>query len=245
VYIRRSWQTTFSIFCTYAGSALLLKKGRHRFAVDLATDYRKESELSEHMLTTGFAGPGGRTTFLAGAAPSGSGTTTKAMAGTNFIGDDLSQLRIAEDGTLRGINPEYGTFGIVRDVSRESAPYLRALREEGAQVIWSNVLVDADKVPHWEGNGEEHPDGGINFQGEWWEGKTDGSGKAIPLSGPNARCTVSCSSIGNYDQEAAEDPRGVHVKVITCSGRDSDTMPRSGWLRQPMRARSSARRVCR
>ena len=226
VYMDRSWQTTFSMLCTYAGNTLLLKKGNHRFAVDLATDYRKEAELSEHMFITGFAGPGGRTTFFAGAAPSGCGKTTTAMAGTNFIGDDLSQLWIAGDGTLRGINPEYGIFGIVRDVNSESDPYLiKALRKEGAEVIWTNVLIDADKVPHWVGNAEEHPARGVNFQGEWWEGKTDESGKAIPLSNPNARCTVSCTSIGNYDQAAAEDPGGVHIKVITYSGRDSDTMP--------------------
>ena len=45
------------------------------------------------------------------------------------------------------------------------------------------------------------------------------------MSNPNARCTVSCASIGNYDQDAAEDPHGVQIQVITYSGRDSDTMP--------------------
>jgi phosphoenolpyruvate carboxykinase (GTP) len=32
-------------------------------------------------------------------------------------------------------------------------------------------------------------------------------------------------NIGNYNPVAAEDPRGVPLKVITYSGRDSDTMP--------------------
>jgi phosphoenolpyruvate carboxykinase (GTP) len=49
VFMDRSWLTTFSMFCTYAGNTLLLKKGNHRFAVDLATYYKKGSELSEHM----------------------------------------------------------------------------------------------------------------------------------------------------------------------------------------------------
>ena len=51
------------MFCTYAGNTLLLKKGNHRFAVDLATYYRKEQELSEHMFITGLTGPGRRKTF--------------------------------------------------------------------------------------------------------------------------------------------------------------------------------------
>ena len=226
VFMDRSWLTTFSMFCTYAGNTLLLKKGNHRFAVDLATYYRREQELSEHMYITGLTGPGGRKTFCAGAAPSGCGKTTTAMVGTDFIGDDLAQLWITGDGTLRGINPEKGIFGIVRDVNRESDPYLiRALREEGAEVIWTNVLIDENRVPHWVGNGEQHPKKGINFQGEWWEGKTEKNGKPIPLSNPNARCTVDNKFIGNYNETAAEDPRGVEIKVITYSGRDSDTMP--------------------
>ncbi|MCP4535957.1 MAG: phosphoenolpyruvate carboxykinase (GTP) [Chloroflexi bacterium] len=226
VFMDRSWLTTFSMFCTYAGNTLLLKKGNHRFAVDLATYFGKEKELSEHMFVTGLTGPGGRKTFCAGAAPSGCGKTTTAMVGSDFIGDDLAQLWIAEDGTLRGINPEKGMFGIVRDVNAEGDPYLmKVLRKEGAEVIWSNVLVDENQVPHWEGNGEEHPNKGFNFQGEWWEGKTDDSDELIPISHPNSRCTLDNAFIDNYNEDAAEDPRGVEIKVITYSGRDSDTMP--------------------
>ena len=226
VFMDRSWLTTFSMFCTYAGNTLLLKKGNHRFAVDLATYYRREQELSEHMFITGSTGSGERKTYFAGAAPSGCGKTTTAMVGTDFVGDDLAQLWIAEDGTLRAINPEKGIFGIVRDVNRKSDPYLmKVLREEGAEVIWTNVLIDANRVPHWVGNGEGHPKKGTNFQGEWWEGKTGKNGKPIPLSNPNARFTVDNRSIGNYNAVAAEDPRGVEVRVITYSGRDSDTMP--------------------
>jgi phosphoenolpyruvate carboxykinase (GTP) len=225
VFMDRSWQTTYAMFCTYAGNTLLLKKGNHRFAVDLATYFRREEELSEHMFITGMR-HGDRTTYFAGAAPSGCGKTTTAMTGTDFIGDDLAQLWIAADGTLRGINPEQGVFGIVQNVNRESDPYLmKALREEGAEVIWTNVLIDVHGIPYWIGNGEELPERGVNFQGEWWEGKSDEKGDPIPLSHPNARCTVECTEIGNYNETAAEDPRGVEIRVITYGGRDSDTMP--------------------
>jgi phosphoenolpyruvate carboxykinase (GTP) len=226
VFMDRSWLTTYSMFCTYAGNTLLLKKGNHRFAVDLATYYRREQELSEHMFITGLTGPDGRKTYFAGAAPSGCGKTTTAMTGTDFVGDDLAQLWIAEDGTLRAINPEAGIFGIVRDVNHRTDPYLIAcLRQECAEVIWTNVLIDVHGKPHWVGNEEPHPDRGVNFQGEWWEGKVDAEGKPIPLSHPNSRCTVRNTAIGNYNHDAAEDPSGVEVKVITYSGRDSDTMP--------------------
>jgi len=234
VFMDRSWLTTYSMFCTYAGNTLLLKKGNHRFAVDLATYFHRGEQLSEHMFITGLRGPGGRKTYFAGAAPSGCGKTATALAGTDFISDDLAQLWIAEDGTLRAINPEKGVFGIVQDVNWEEVPCLmKALREEGAEVIWSNVLIDVHGVPHWVGEGGELPDRGVNFQGEWWEGKTDENGDPIPLSHPNARCTVANTALENYNEAAAEDPQGVEIRVITYGGRDSDTMPPVRVARNP------------
>ena len=52
ILMDRSWQTTYSTFCTYAGNTLLLKKGNHRFSVDYATYYMVGEQLSEHMFTT-------------------------------------------------------------------------------------------------------------------------------------------------------------------------------------------------
>lgn len=226
ILMDRSWFTTFSTFCTYAGNTLLLKKGNHRFAVDYATYYKHGDELSEHMFITGVKGPGGRVTYVAGAAPSGCGKTTSAMAGTDFIGDDLAQIWIAEDGTCRAVNPEAGIFGIVADVNQEGDPHLmKCLRKEGSEVIWSNVLIDDEGVPHWTGNGEEHPDKGFNFQGDWFKGKKNDDGKEIPISHPNSRCTLRCDQIATYNNEVGESPEGATVKVFTYSGRDSDTMP--------------------
>ncbi len=225
VYMDRSWWTTFSVFCTYAGNTLLMKKGNHRFAVDKATYLGKGKEISEHMFITGLRGPGDRVTFFAGAAPSGCGKTTTAMVGTDFIGDDLAQIWIADDGTVRAINPEAGIFGIVQDVNVEGDPLLiKLLRNEGTEVIWSNVLIDDKLVPHWVGNEEEHPKKGFNFQGEWHEGKTDDNGKPIPLSHPNSRCTLRSSALATFS-ELSESGDGVLTRVITYSGRDSDTMP--------------------
>ena len=225
VLMDRSHWTTYSMNCTYAGNTLLLKKGNHRFAVDKAVYENPGEELAEHMFVTGIEGPGGRVTWFTGAAPSGCGKTTTAMAGDHFVADDLAQMWIADDGTVRSVNPECGIFGIVEDVNQEGDPELmKVLRQPGAEVIWSNVLIDDTGVPHWVGNGEEHPDKGVNFQGEWWKGKTDENGVPVPISHPNARCTVSIKPLGNYS-ERSDDPQGVQTRVVTYSGRDSDTMP--------------------
>lgn len=225
VLMDRSHQTTYSMFCTYAGNTLLLKKGNHRFSVDRAVYENRGIELSEHMFITGIDGPGERVTWVTGAAPSGCGKTTTAMAGNHFVGDDLAQMWIAADGSVRSVNPECGIFGIVADVNWEGDPILMTcLRKPGTEVIWSNVLIDENGVPHWSGNGEEAPPKGINFQGPWEQGMVDAAGKPVPLSHPNARCTLTSSALANY-ADSAESPEGVETRVITYSGRDSDTMP--------------------
>jgi phosphoenolpyruvate carboxykinase (GTP) len=226
VFMDRSHLTTYSFNCTYAGNTLLMKKGNHRFSVDRSVLELKGEQVAEHMFITGIAGPGGRITWVAGAAPSGCGKTTTAMVGDHFVGDDLAQMWIADDGSVRSINPEKGIFGIVSDVNWEGDPKLmECLRNPGTEVIWSNVLIDENNVPQWTGNGEETPPTkGYNFQGKWERGMKDEKGKEIPMSHPNSRCTLSNDALGNYS-EMNEAPEGVETRVITYSGRDSDTMP--------------------
>ena len=225
VFMDRKYQTTYSFKCTYAGNTLLLKKGNHRFAVDKAVYENPGKELAEHMFITGIHGPGGRVTWFAGAAPSGCGKTTTAMAGNEFIGDDLAQIWISHDGSIRSINPECGIFGIVEDVNMEGDPLLmKILRQPGHEVIWSNVLIDGNKIPHWVGNHEPLPDKGANFQGNWFKGKIDHNGKPVPLSHPNSRCTLNSTCFETYSREA-DNPEGALTRVFTYSGRDGDTMP--------------------
>ncbi len=225
VFMDRSHRTTYSFNCTYAGNTLLLKKGNHRFSVDKAVYENRGNELSEHMFITGVNGNGGRITWCTGAAPSGCGKTTTAMAGNHFVGDDLAQMWIDENGSIRSINPECGIFGIVEDVNWEGDPFLmKLLREPGTEVIWSNVLIDENGVPHWTGNGEDPPLHGKNFQGYWEKGMTDKDGKEIPISHPNSRCTLASSALANYSP-MSEEPNGVETRVVTYSGRDSNTMP--------------------
>jgi len=225
VFMDRAYRTTYAYNCTYAGNTLLLKKGNHRFSVDRSVYEKRGYELAEHMFITCMRGQNGRITGITGAAPSGCGKTTTAMAGDEFVGDDLAQMWIAEDGTIRSVNPECGIFGIVEDVNEEGDPVLmRCLRHPGTEVIWSNVLIDENGVPQWVGNGEPTPLKGRNFQGDWEKGMKDAKGKEIPISHPNARCTLASSALSNYST-LAEDPTGVETRVVTYSGRDSDTMP--------------------
>ena len=226
VFMDRSHLTTYSFNCTYAGNTLLMKKGNHRFSVDRSVYEKREEQLAEHMFITGIEGPGNRVTWMIGAAPSGCGKTTSAMAGDQFVGDDLAQCWISDDGSVRSINPEAGIFGIVEDVNWEGDPILMdCLRNPGTEVIWSNVLIDKNGVPHWVGNGEDPPaQKGKNFQGQWEKGKADENRKEIPMSHPNSRCTLSNKSLGNYS-EMNEASSGVETRIVTYSGRDSDTMP--------------------
>ena len=226
VFMDRSHLTTYSFNCTYAGNTLLMKKGNHRFSVDRSVYEKREEQLAEHMFITGIEGPGNRVTWMIGAAPSGCGKTTSAMAGDQFVGDDLAQCWIAEDGSVRSINPEAGIFGIVEDVNWEGDPILmECLRNPGTEVIWSNVLIDENGVPQWVGNGEDPPaQKGKNFQGPWEQGMLDANGKEIPMSHPNSRCTLSNKALGNYSA-MNEASSGVETRIVTYSGRDSDTMP--------------------
>jgi phosphoenolpyruvate carboxykinase (GTP) len=226
VFMDRSHLTTYSFNCTYAGNTLLMKKGNHRFSVDRSVYEKREEQLAEHMFITGIEGPGGRVTWMIGAAPSGCGKTTSAMAGDQFVGDDLAQCWIAADGSVRSINPEAGIFGIVEDVNWEGDPILmECLRNPGTEVIWSNVLIDENGVPQWVGNGEDPPPKkGKNFQGPWEQGMVDENGKEIPMSHPNSRCTLSNAALGNYSA-MNEASSGVETRIVTYSGRDSDTMP--------------------
>jgi len=226
VFMDRSHLTTYSFNCTYAGNTLLMKKGNHRFSVDRSVYEKREEQLAEHMFITGIEGPGGRVTWMIGAAPSGCGKTTSAMAGDFFVGDDLAQLWIAADGSVRSINPEAGIFGIVEDVNWEGDPMLmECLRKPGTEVIWSNVLIDENNVPQWVGNNEDPPPTkGVNFQGPWEKGMVDKNGKEIPMSHPNSRCTLKNSALANYS-DMNENPAGVETRIVTYSGRDSDTMP--------------------
>ncbi|HPC65505.1 MAG TPA: phosphoenolpyruvate carboxykinase (GTP), partial [Anaerohalosphaeraceae bacterium] len=219
VYIDLIDNTVYSVNTQYAGNTVGLKKLALRLAIQKAS---KEGWLAEHMFIMGAKGPGGRTTYFAGAFPSACGKTSTAMLpGQTIIGDDIAYFR-KRGGRVYAANVEQGIFGIIGDVNPDDDPVIFKALQSPGEVIFGNVLI-ADGKPYWEGMGCRLPERGINFQGQCYPGKKDGDGKEIPPSHKNARYTIRLDALANLDPEL-ENPQGVPVGGIIYGGRDSDTL---------------------
>jgi phosphoenolpyruvate carboxykinase (GTP) len=202
----------------YAGNSVAPKKINHRFGNmnNLCNHFGRR--LDEHMFITGFE-VDDEVIYFAGAYPSGCGKTGTAMTGSHLIGDDLAKIFIdRKSGEVRAVNPEKGMFGIIEGVNREDDPETMAILEgDRHEVIFSNLLIN-NRKPYWEGMGQQLPDSGVNFAGDWTLESGD------PASHKNARFTVSLAALKNY-APAAEDPNGVKLSVLLYGGRDYTTMP--------------------
>lgn len=218
IYIDLEENRVYSINNQYAGNSLGLKKLAFRLAIKKANE---EGWLAEHMFIMGVHGPKERITYFTGAYPSACGKTSTAMIpGQTVVGDDIAYLKKI-DGVIRAVNMESGIFGIIHSVNSEDDPVIYQALITPGEVIFSNVLIN-NGVPYWEGMKKDIPDKGINFSGEWFEGKKDSQGKEIPCSHKNARYTLRLNELNNIDSKA-NDPDGVPVEAIFYGGRDSDT----------------------
>ena len=70
--------------------------------------------------------------------------------------------------------------------------------------------------------GKEPPKNGINYSGEWKEGKKGDDGKAVLAAHKNARYTIRISELDNADKNI-DNPDGVPITGFVYGGRDSDT----------------------
>jgi phosphoenolpyruvate carboxykinase (GTP) len=219
VYIDLEEEMVYSVNTQYGGNTIGLKKLSLRLAIQKASP---EGWLAEHMFLMGVHGPAERVTYFAGAFPSACGkTSTSMLPGQTIVGDDIAYFR-KKDGQPRCVNVEKGIFGIIRDVNSEDDPIIYEALTNPGDVIFSNVLIDDSKKPHWLGMGSELPNEGLNHSGDWQEGKTDANGNEITASHKNARYCLSIPELGNCDP-MLEDPEGVIVGGIIYGGRDSDT----------------------
>ncbi|NLW60123.1 MAG: phosphoenolpyruvate carboxykinase (GTP) [Firmicutes bacterium] len=218
IYIDLEENRVYTVNNQYAGNSVGLKKLAFRLAIQKA---QREGWLAEHMFLMGVHGKPGRTTYFTGAFPSACGKTSTAMLpGQSIVGDDIAYLRKI-DGQIRAVNVEKGIFGIIQDVNPDDDPLIYEALTTPREVIFSNVLV-SDGTPYWLGMGQEPPEKGINFSGEWYKGKKDENGKEIPFASKNARYTIALEELDNVDPNL-NDPLGVPVKAIVYGGRDSYT----------------------
>jgi phosphoenolpyruvate carboxykinase (GTP) len=216
IYIDHTKDTIYSVNTQYAGNTVGLKKLALRLTIRKAD---KEGWLAEHMLLMGVKGPGGRKTYLAGAFPSACGKTSTAMLpGETIIGDDIAYFRNI-GGAAKAVNAEAGIFGIIQNVKSTDDPAIYKVLTSPGEVIFSNILVK-DEKPHWLGMEHEIPTEGVNFSGEWHDGKTDEKGKEIPAAHKNARYAVALKALENVDPEL-DNPSGVELSGIMYGGRDA------------------------
>ncbi|MEM3031157.1 MAG: phosphoenolpyruvate carboxykinase (GTP), partial [Candidatus Micrarchaeia archaeon] len=222
VYIDLEENRVFSVNTQYAGNAVGLKKLALRLAIAKAS---REDWLAEHMFISGVRPPGKRrVTYFAGAFPSACGKTSTAMIpGNTILGDDIAYIKKGEDGRAWGANIERGIFGIIHDVNPRDDPMIYKALTMPGEIVFSNVLVK-DGVPYWQGMGRELPKDGLNYLGEWFEGKRDENGEKIPPSHKNARFAIRIDRLANADPNL-DNPQGVPIVAIVYGGRDSDTSP--------------------
>ncbi len=215
IYIDYVTNTVYSVNTQYAGNSVGFKKLALRLAIRKA---HREGWLAEHFMIMGVRGPNGRKTYFAGAFPSACGKTSTAMLpGETILADDIAYVKNI-DGVCRAVNVEAGIFGILQGVSPESDPLIYQVLTSPGEIIFSNVLIK-DARPWWLEMGCELPKRGINFSGEWWEGKVGPDGKPIPPAHPNARYTVNLRALPNCDPEL-DNPNGVEIGGIMFGGRD-------------------------
>ena len=220
VYIDLQDKIIYSANTQYGGNTIGLKKLSMRLAINRAS---KEGWLTEHMFVMGVHGPGkGRVSYFTGAFPSMCGKTSTAMVeGETIVGDDIAYLRKI-DGKIRAVNVEKGMFGIIEGINpTDDILQWKALQNPG-EVIISNVLVTEAGEAYWNGKDGECPKKGVNYSGDWFQGKKDKDGNPITPSHKNARFTAALKALDNVDPKL-DCPEGVEIKGIIYGGRDSDT----------------------
>ena len=219
IFIDCPGEIIYSMNTQYGGNTIGLKKLAMRLAIYRAS---REGWLTEHMFLMGVRGPGERVTYFTGAFPSMCGKTATAMIqGESIVGDDIVYFRNME-GRVRAVNVEKGMFGIILGVNSKDDPMIWKALNNPREIIFSNILRAGDGSAYWSGKDGDMPSGGVNYSGEWEQGKKDSKGVEIPPSHKNARFTLDLKLLENVDPRI-DDPDGIEVGGIIYGGRDSDT----------------------